>query len=96
MKAMRSELKKRREIEMQDNLNNAIDQIMSEGYDVRFGEIGTKTTYALLTKGDEEIVGYTFIRDSRYKNETIGRYNALQQALTRKSLLEQQSADEKK
>lgn len=93
---IRSKLKERREADLQEQLNNAIDAIMEEGYDVRFGEIGQKTTYALLTKGEEEVVGYTFIKNLNYKNETIGRYKALQQALTRKALLEQQETEEKK
>lgn len=88
---IRAKLKERRDADLNEQLNTAIDSIMNEGYEVQFGEIGKKTTYVLLTKDEEEIVGYTFIKNLSYKNETIGRYKALQQALTRKSMLEQSS-----
>lgn len=90
---IRNTLRKRREAELQEKLNDLVDQVMDDGYDIQFGEIGNKTTYVLLSKGDEEIVGYTFIKDVQYKNETIGRYKAIQQALARKSILEQQEKE---
>lgn len=93
---IRNTLKKRREAELNDKLNDLVDVVMDEGYDIQFGEIGNKTTYVLLSKGDEEIVGYTFIKNVQYKNETIGRYKALQQALARKALLEQQEEEKNK
>ena len=85
---IRNKLKERRENEFNEQLNKMISDITAEGYQIQFGEIGNKTTYALLTKDGEEILGYTFIKDLKYKNEVIGKYKALQQAVTRKSVLE--------
>lgn len=90
---IRSKLKERRDTEMREQLAKAIATVEAEGYTVTFGEIGQKTTYAMLARGEEEIVGYTFIKDLNFKNELVGKYKALQQAMTRKSLLAQQSAE---
>lgn len=71
-----------------------IDELMAHvselGYAVEVGTIGKKTTYALLYKedSDEEIVGYTFVKNSKYMNANVGVLKALQQALARKEMLE--------
>lgn len=90
---IRTKLKERRESEINEQLAHLMEEVVSEGYSVTFGEIGQRTTYALLSKGDEEIVGYTFIKALEYKNPIVGKYKALQQALARKSILEQEGTE---
>lgn len=89
---IRSKLNERRENEIKEQLASLTSELNQEGYEVIFGEIGKKTTYALLVNGDDEIVGYTFIKDLRYKNALVGKYKALQQAVTRKSLLSKEDS----
>ena len=81
-------VKSKRTVDIENNLNNAVKDLESEGYEVTFGEIGKRTTYALLVRGDEEVVGYTYIRGSlAYKNDLIGKYRALTQAIARKQII---------
>lgn len=94
MKELREKLKERREVETKEQINALVAELCNEGYSITFGTIGQKTTYALLEKGDEEIVGYTFIKDLKYKNPLIGQLKALQQAMARKSLLSQKDETE--
>lgn len=93
MKELREKLKERREVEYKEQFNSLVAELGEEGYAITFGTIGQKTTYALLTKDDEEIVGYTFIKDLKYKNPLIGKLKALQQAIARKSLLSQKEEE---
>ena len=89
---IRSKLQERREKDISDSLSREIAKLSEEGYRVEFGNIGTKTTYALITNGEDEIVGYTFIKDISFKNDMIGQYKALQQALTRKNMLSEKES----
>ena len=66
--------------------------LKEEGYEISFGNIGLKSTYCLLSKGDDEIVGYTFIKNLKYKNNNIGTLKALQQAIARKDSLKQKDS----
>ena len=84
---MRMTLKQRRDEENQKHLNHLMQEVKSEGYEIQFGEIGKKTTYCLLTKEDEEILGYTFIQDIQYKDPVVGQLKSLQEAVVRKSVL---------
>lgn len=93
MKELREKLKERREVETTEQLNALVAELNGEGYAITFGTIGQKTTYALLSKDDEEIVGYTFIKDLKYKNPLIGKLKSLQQAVARKSLLSQREEE---
>ena len=86
---IRSKLKERRDTELKEQLANLLKSVEDEGYTVTFGEIGQRTTYALLSRGDEEVLGYTFIKDLNYKSELVGKCKALQQAIVRKSLIPQ-------
>ena len=86
--SIRETLRQSREKEVLENLESLTKSMESEGFSVTFGEIGQRTTYALMTRGDEEVVGYTFIRDLHYKNPTIGKLKALNQAIARKCALE--------
>lgn len=74
-----------------NTLESKLQVLNDEGFDVEFGTIGTRTTYALMTRRDstdnEEYVGYTYIRnDIRFKDETVGKLKALDQAITRRDL----------
>ena len=80
--------REQRSRELQDSLDKMLAHLSDEGYTVSFGSIGLRTTWALLTKGSVEIVGYTYIRgDLSLKSELIGKYRSLTQALSRKSLI---------
>lgn len=81
---------KNRVNDVRGTLESHIKSLESEGYSVTFGEIGNRTTWALLSKEDgTEITGYTYIRgDLSKKNETTGKYRALLQAMARKSMME--------
>lgn len=85
---IRSTVKRNRNQETTEAINKIIDDLTNEGYEVEFGSIGKRTTYAMIYRGDEEIVGYTFIKNLAYKNELVGRLKALQQAIARKTLQE--------
>lgn len=88
---IRTKIRESREKDTNAQIENLLAELRQEGYTVTFGTIGEKTTYAFLQNGEEEIVGYTFIKDLRYKNESVGKLKALQQAVTRKSLLNQEA-----
>lgn len=79
--------------EVETTMIQLIEELNSEGYTVEFGKIGKRTTYALLFTKDheEEIVGYTFLKDLNFYKENVGKLKALQQALARKKI-----SDEKK
>lgn len=77
-----------------ERLSKLCESIESEGYTIEFGHIGKKTTYCLLSKGDEEILGYTFIRNLKYSNELVGKIKAIQQAIARKEITENTTASE--
>lgn len=67
--------------------------ITKEGYEISFGVIGRKTTYCMLVKGDDEYVGFTFIRNIKYMNDKVGKLKALQQALARKEISESRAKE---
>lgn len=80
---------RRREIasqikEMEEGLTNT-------GWELTYGTIGKRTTYLLLTRGEEEVVGYTFVRDLSSHDEDLGKLKALQQAVARKELTVERS-----
>lgn len=84
---VREAIRKNRMAEIEESLNSKISNLESEGFKVEFGSIGQRTTYALLQRGTEEIVGYTYISGSLdNKNDLIGRDKALAQALARKDM----------
>lgn len=74
-------------------LESKIHDLNEEGFSVEFGNIGLRTTYALIHNEthEVEIVGYTFIKDMKYYKENVGKLKALQQAIARKELSEKQS-----
>lgn len=74
--------------EVEEILSMKIDSLKSEGYDVSFGTIGKRTTYCMIFKGDDEILGYTYVRGDISKiRPCVGRLKSLIQALNRKYLL---------
>lgn len=74
--------------ELHKVLGARVEALESEDYLVTFGEIGRRTTYCMLSRGDREIVGYTYIRGDLSGNRpVIGRLKALMQAINRKYLL---------
>lgn len=84
---IRENVRSQRRLELEQSLQAQIDNLNAEGYEVSFGYIGNRTTYALLVRGDEEVVGYTYIRgDLRFKNEIVGKSKALTQAIARKNI----------
>ena len=91
---IRTKLKENRDRDNREQIENITKSLQDEGYEVTFGTIGEKTTYVFLKRDEEEIVGYTFIKDLRFKNDSVGQLKALQQAVTRKSLMEQEESAE--
>lgn len=89
MEEIRDYVRKSREEEVNNQITEIIRELDSEGYRVQFGNIGLKTTYALIFNDDHSIeyVGYTFIKNIKYYNENIGRLKALEQAIARKETL---------
>lgn len=91
---IRENVRSQRRLELEQSLNAQINNLNAEGYDVSFGYIGNRTTYALLVRGDEEIVGYTYIRgDLKYKNDIVGKSKALTQAIARKNIIQEPLPD---
>lgn len=91
-KTNREAIRERSEKDTINRISELSKEMSDKGYSIQFGSIGKKTTYCLLTKDpDEEIVGYTFIKDSRYLNVNVGKLKALQQAIARKELLEERA-----
>ena len=77
-----------RNLEVETLLENTIRDLKEEGYSVEFGKIGTHTTYALIYREDvdDEVVGYTYVRDMKFYKENVGKLRALQQAIARKNV----------
>lgn len=71
-----------------ERLETITKSLEEEGFSVSFGTVGRKTTYCLLSKGEDEYVGFTFIRNLKYLNEKVGKLKALQQSLARKEIIE--------
>lgn len=90
MADMRTEIRNQKDMEVDKLLDEQIEDILSRGYSVEFGKIGTHTSYALLVhqRTGEEIVGYTFIKDLKYYRENVGKLKALQQAIARKKVVD--------
>lgn len=88
-KAVREYVKNNRDNEVSNILKESINSLREEGYEIEFGRIGEKTTYALIYTPDheQEYVGYTYVRDTRYYNENTGKLKALNQALARRESL---------
>lgn len=57
-------------------------QLEGKGYQVEYGKIGNKSTYCLISKGEEEYVGYTYVKDLSNANENIGKLKALNNAIS--------------
>lgn len=89
MSDIRSKVRKNRNEEVQMQITEIINNLQSEGLEVEFGTIGTKTTYALIYNHDHtiEYVGYTFIKNMKYFNENTGKLRALNQAIARRETL---------
>lgn len=88
MSDVKNYLKESRTKEVDNALESLLKELELEGYEVEFGKIGLRTTYALLIHGDSEIVGYTFLKDMKFYKENVGKLKALQQALARKKIAE--------
>ena len=88
MSDVKNYLKESRTKEVDTTLDSLVSELESEGYEVIFGKIGLRTTYVLLKKDDDEIVGYTFLKDMKFYKENVGRLKALQQAIARKKIAE--------
>lgn len=69
-------------------LDEHVEEVRAQGYEVEFGKIGLRTTYAMIYTEDHDIefVGYTFIKNMTYYNEVTGKLKALQQAIARKDI----------
>lgn len=78
--------------EIESSLNSILTNLESENLKVEFGKIGTRTTYAMIYNEDYsvEIVGYTFVKDPKFYKENLGKLKALQQAMARKKISDQQ------
>lgn len=88
----REAIRERSEKDTINKISELSKEMTDQGYSIQFGNIGKKTTYCLLTKDpDEEIVGYTFVKDSKYLNVNVGKLKSLQQAIARKDLLEERA-----
>lgn len=96
MPEIKKVIQESRNQECNDQLNSLVDSLKSEGFNVEFGNIGKRTTYALLSTedGSKEIVGYTFVRNLDYYKENVGKLKALQQAIARKKISEENSSIE--
>lgn len=92
-KSAREFTRERNEKDTLDRIAALSKDMTDLGYELTFGHIGKKTTYCMMVKGDEEIVGYTFIRNLKYLNENVGMLKALQQAIARKEVLDQKAAN---
>lgn len=89
MANIREQVRKNRTEEVEAQVAEIIRELNREGLIVQFGNIGAKTTYALIHDIDHEIeyVGYTFVKNIKYYNENTGKLKALQQAIARKETL---------
>lgn len=92
-KSAREFTRERNEKDTLSRIDTLVKSMNDIGYEVTFGHIGRKTTYCMMSKGEEEIVGYTFIRNLKYMNENVGMLKALQQAIARKEVLDQKAAE---
>lgn len=90
MKDIKTIVRESKAKETTDLLDTLLNTLASEGLTVEFGKIGVRTTYALIHNEDNSIetVGYTFLRDMKYFNETVGKLKALQQAIARREVTE--------
>lgn len=90
MNNIQSYLRESRNQEVDVLLDSMINDLDKEGLKVEFGNIGIRTTYALIHNEDNsvEIVGYTFLKDMKFYRENVGKLKALQQALARKNMAE--------
>lgn len=89
MNSVKEYIRVSRDQDISNSLEESIKLLENEGYKVEFGQIGKKTTYALVYRDEDntEYVGYTFIRNLKYYNPQIGRLRALNQAIARKETL---------
>lgn len=96
MSEIKKVLQESRNQECDSKLSSLIESLREESLEVEFGNIGIRTTYALIHNEDNsvEIVGYTFIKDMKYYKENTGKLKALQQALARKKLSEGEHHEE--
>lgn len=89
MSEIREKVRKNRSDEVLSNIESIVKELNEEGFQVEFGFIGKKTTYAMIYSEDHEVefTGYTFIKNMKYFNENTGKLRALNQALARKETL---------
>lgn len=87
---VRDIVRKNRREDIIRELEDVVSKIKDEGYQIQFGNIGEKTTYAMIYTPDhqEEYTGYTFIKNIKYYNENTGKLKALYQAIARKEKLQ--------
>lgn len=92
MNNIQNYIKNTRSQEIDDLLNKTLKELEDEGLQVEFGKIGLRTNYALIYNEDHsiEIVGYTFLKDLKFYKENVGKLKALQQAIARKHLVEEE------
>lgn len=88
MSSIRNVVRINREKEIVDQVAELESLLSKENWVITYGTIGKRTTYVLLARDDEEIVGYTFIRNLEFYNKDVGKLKALQQAIARKELAE--------
>ena len=88
MQDLKGYIRESRDQEVDNNLENIINNLKAEGLSVEFGNIGVRTTYALIhdENHDVEIVGYTFLKDMKFYKKNVGKLRALQQAMARKTM----------
>lgn len=96
MPEIKKVIQESRNQECNDQLDSLINNLKSEGFNVEFGNIGKRTTYALMytDDGSREIVGYTFVKNLEYYKENVGKLKALQQAIARKKISEENPSGE--
>lgn len=88
MSSYRELINQKKDQEIDAALKSKVAELVSQGYLVEFGNIGSRTTYALIynESKDYEVVGYTFLKDKSRHRESVGKLKALQQAIARQEL----------
>ena len=92
MSDIKSYVRESRGQEVNTLLDNSIKELQKDGLIVEFGKIGNRTTYAFIhdESYNVEIVGYTFLKDLKFYKENLGKLKALQQAMARKRIAEEE------
>ena len=84
----RDAVRMNKEIDTLNQISELEAGLKSEGWELVYGTIGKRTTYLLISKEDEEVVGYTFIKNLQYNNPNVGKLKAIQQVIARRDLSE--------